>query len=128
MEAWVHGRLVAGVMLAVYAAVAAIISGREVRFLAGVEPPRQRRLFILQDVAVQLGIIGVLLPCALTQHLNKQLLVVILSAFTLLWIAALWALVNRSVYTYRLMLSARGESNDLAELLRRATAEEQHDA
>jgi hypothetical protein len=119
MERWAEARVAAGVMLALFVGIAAVLSLREVRFLAGVEP-RQRRLFIFHDVIVQLAIIGVLLPCAVFPYPTKRILIGVMASFTLLWISALWAVVSRSMYTYRLMLGVREERRELDELLRRA--------
>lgn len=118
MSGWVQMRVAAGIMLAFYIGVAAVISFRELRFLASVEP-KQRRLFALQDVLVQLAILGVLLTCTLAPGPSKTIFVLIMSAFTLLWASALWAVIARSMYTYRLMLGARAERKEFEELLRR---------
>jgi hypothetical protein len=122
VSGWAQMRIAAGVMLALYAGIAAVLSGRELRFLAGVEP-RQRRIFFTQDVLVQLAILGVLLPCTLAPGPSKPLFVVIMSAFALLWVSALWAVIARSMYTYRLMLGARAERKEFEELLRQGGAE-----
>jgi len=118
MSGWVQMRVAAGIMLAFYVGVAAVFSFRELRFLASVEA-KQRRIFALQDILVQLAILGVLLPCTLASHPSKPLFVAIMSAFTLLWIAALWSGIARSMYTYRLMLGARAERKEFEELLRK---------
>jgi hypothetical protein len=117
-DGWVQMRVAAGVLLAAYIGVAAAMSYRELRFLSSIEP-RQRRLFALQDILVQLGILGVLLPCAFAPGPSKPLFILIMAGFTLLWAAALWAGVSRSMYTYRLMLGARAERQELADILSR---------
>jgi hypothetical protein len=119
-------RVAAGVMLALYVGIAAVLSARELRFLAGVEP-RQRRTFIVQDLLVQLAILGVLVPCTLAPGPSRAWMILVTSAFFLLWVAALWAVVSRSMYTYKLMLNARGEQRDFAELLKHAVDEERQD-
>lgn len=124
MTDWAQMRVAAGVMLALYVGLAAVLSARELRFLASVEP-RQRRIFVLQDILVQLAILGVLVPCALAAAPSRAWMILVTSAFFLLWVAALWAVVSRSMYTYRLMLNARGEQRDFAELLKHAADEEQ---
>src|SRR5687767_4928504 len=111
-------RVAAGVLLAAYLGVAAALSFREIRFLASIEP-RARRLFAVQDILLQLGILGVLLPCAFSSGPSRPLFIAIMSAFTLLWLAALWAGISRSMYTYRLMLGARAERKEFEDVLRR---------
>ena len=117
-DGWVQMRVAAGILLAFYVGVAAAISFRELRFLGSVEPG-QRRIFAAQDILLQLAILGVLLPCAIAPGPSKPLFVLIMSAFTLLWIAALWAGAARSLYTYRLMLGVRAERKEFEEILRR---------
>jgi hypothetical protein len=104
-------------MLAAYLGVTAVLSLRELRFLASIEPGA-RRLFAIQDILLQIAILGVLVPCALASGPSKPLFVLIMAAFTLLWIAALWAGISRSMYTYRLMLGARAERKEFEDLLR----------
>jgi hypothetical protein len=118
MTDWVQMRVAAGIMLAFYVGVAAVISFRELRFLASVEP-RQRRLFALQDVLVQLAILGVLVPCVVAPAASRPWFVTVFSSFALLWVAALWAGIARSMYTYRLMLGARADRSELEELIQR---------
>ncbi|MDQ3023097.1 MAG: hypothetical protein M3R04_01735 [bacterium] len=122
MENWAQVRIAAGVMLALYAGIAAVLSARELRFLAGVEP-RQRRVFALLDVLVQFSILAVLLPCVLAPVRTLQLFYTVMAGFALLWVSALWAVISRSMYTYRLMLGARNERMELEELLRLGGAE-----
>jgi hypothetical protein len=109
-------------MLAVYIGIAAVLSARELRFLAGVEP-KQRRVFALLDIAIQVAILGVLLPCVLAPARTLELFYIVMAGFGLLWIAAVWAVISRSMYTYRLMLGARDYRRELEELLRRGGAE-----
>ena len=78
MSGWVQMRVAAGIMLAFYVGVAAVFSFRELRFLASVEA-KQRRIFALQDILVQLAILGVLLPCTLASHPSKPLFVAIMA-------------------------------------------------
>jgi hypothetical protein len=122
MEGWAQVRVAAGVMLALYIGIAAVLSLRELRFLASVEPAGQRRLFAVLDVLIQLAILGVLLPCVLAPERTYKLFVVIMAGFALLWISALWAVISRSMYTYRLVLGARNDRRELEELLRRGGA------
>jgi phosphatidylglycerophosphate synthase len=124
MEGWAQVRVGAGVLLALYAGLAAVFSARELRFLAGVEP-RQRRWFVLQDILIQVAILGVLLPCALAPERSLPVFYIIMAGFTLLWIAALWTVISRSMYTYRLMLGIRGQRKNIeaqiAELMAKDT-------
>jgi hypothetical protein len=115
---WAQMRIAAAVLLALWVGVSAVLSARELRFLAGVEPP-QRRLFGFLDIFVQLAILGVLLPCAVMGGPSRAWVMIVTSSFVLLWAAAIWAGIARSMYTYRLMLGARTERKEFEDLLRR---------
>jgi hypothetical protein len=120
-------RVAAGVLLALWVGLSAVLSFRELRFLASVEPP-QRRLFGFLDILVQLAILGVLLPCALMGGPTRGWIIMVTTSFILLWIAAIWAGIARSMYTYRLMLGARSERKEFAEVLRQYAAKDAGDA
>jgi phosphatidylglycerophosphate synthase len=124
---WTQARLGAGILLALYVGLAAVFAGRELRFLAGVEKA-ERRLFAVQDILIQLALLGVLLPCVLAAAPNRQVIVVILVAFTLLWIVALWTVISRYMYTYRLMIGLRGQQDDFRRQLEQLTRPEDGDA
>lgn len=115
---WAQVRLGALVLLAVYLAAALIALPREAAFLRSVEM-RVRRLFILQDVLVTLGVLGVLVPTAAMQQPRIDALWVILGGFVVLWVGAVWAAIARYSYTYHVLLGSRG---DISKRLRDAIA------
>ena len=121
---WAQVRLGALVLLAVYLAAALIALPREAAFLRTVEM-RVRRLFILQDSLVTLGVLGVLLPTAVLQRPRLDALWVILGGFIVLWVGAVWAAFARYSYTYHVLLGSRG---DISKRLRDALVQSQKDS
>lgn len=124
---WASTRLVAGVMLCVYLAVAVIQFGRESRFLAGVEGSA-RVMFILQDILIQLAVLLCLLPVTLAPKAEKTVLLASVSGMGLLWIVGIWTMITRRMYTYRLLLGAHSEAQkQIADLIkqRRESQEQQ---
>ncbi len=116
---WASTRLVAGVMLCIYFAVAAVQFGRESRFLASVEMPA-RLWFIVQDLLIQVAVLICLLPVTLAPAPSKPALIASVTGMGLLWLAGIWTMISRRVYTYRLLLGAHGETDRLVvELLKK---------
>lgn len=111
-----HGgmQLAALVLLALYGLTAALLSPREATFLRGVQLPH-RRLFIVQDVLMQVCILATLLPCVLLSRLGLGALYTVLLGFAGMWFTAIWAAVSRYSYTYRILL---GQKGDLTQRLR----------
>lgn len=109
---WAPARMVAGVLLCVYAVVAVLQYGRESRFLSDV-PLAQRAWFIAQDLLIQLGVLLSLLPVALAAQPSRPVLYASLIGITILWLAGIWTVFSRRVYTYRLLLGARDEHDKL---------------
>jgi hypothetical protein len=115
---WNQMRLAAAGLLVVYLGTAAIFTPRELRFLAIVEP-KQRRIFTLQDILLQVGILMVLVPSMVARGPSALYFTLVATGFTVLWITAVWTGIVRSMYTYRLMLGSREQHGRLQEELSR---------
>ncbi len=113
---WAVTRVVAGILLCAYGAVAAVQFGRESRFIAGVEMPA-KAWFISQNLLIQLAVLLCLLPVTLTPAPSKPAVEACLAGLTLLWLVGIWTVVSRRVYTYRLLLGARSEHDKLIQEL-----------
>lgn len=105
-----HGgmQLAALVLLLLYLLTAALLLPREATFLRGVQLPH-RRLFIAQDVLMQLCILATLLPCVIFSRLGLAALYTVLVGFAGMWFTAIWAAVSRYSYTYRILLGQKGD-------------------
>jgi hypothetical protein len=117
----------AWVLLGIYAALALLLLPRELRFLRDAEPSYRRR-FAALDIALQLCVLLVLLPCGLVPKLTPKLMVVILSGFSGLWLVILAMSYLRYIYTYRMLAQSvskyAGETERLLQQQREAQAEQ----
>ncbi len=104
-------QLAASILLAVYLATGLLLLPREMAFLRGVEQPR-RKLFLVQDLLLQLSILLTLIPCMCTQRLQLPAMYTVLAGFIALWAIALWAAISRYSYTYRVLLGQRAELSE----------------
>ena len=115
-----EGRIPAMILLVVYLAAVVVLLPRELRFLREVGNPATRRIFIVQDLFLQVCILGVLVPAILMKGVNEEngrllgfLLILSMSG---LWLCTVWAAWSRWVYTCRILSEGSRRS---AEELRR---------
>lgn len=101
-------QLAALVLLALYALTAALLLPREAMFLRGVQQP-YRRLFVAQDILMQVCILATLVPCVVLSRLGLAALYTVLLGFAGMWFTAIWAAVARYSYTYRILLGQKGD-------------------
>lgn len=121
---WAEVRLAALLLLVLYAAVAVVLLFREITFLRKVDPPT-RRLFVAQDILIQVCVLLVLLPCAVMPQLPLTGLFIVTAGFALLWLVVIWTAFARYAYVARLLKHARKESEQkLKELVERLREEE----
>jgi hypothetical protein len=69
-----------------------------------------------------------LLPCALAPRLSLQMLTVVVVAFTVLWIVAIWAAFARYSYIRKILKDAHEEGEQkLRELIEEKQRQEEQD-
>lgn len=111
-----EGRIPAMILLVVYLAAVVILLPRELRFLSEVKNPATRRIFIVQDLFLQVCILGVLIPAILMKGVNEQngrlLGLLLVLATSGLWLCTLWAGWSRYVYTCRILSEGSRRSAD----------------
>ena len=106
-------------MLVIYVALALLLLPRELKFLREAEPAFRSR-FAALDIALQVCILLILIPCALVSKLTPKLLILIFSGFTGLWLVVAAMAYLRYVYTYKILARSTAQYNQqAAELLRR---------
>ena len=114
------GRIPALILLVVYLAAVVILLPREIRFLREVKPDSTRRIFIVQDIFLQICILGMLIPAIMLKGVslsNVTLLgTLLMLSFTGLWICLVWAFLSRMIYTRRIL--SEGSKRSAAELRR----------
>jgi hypothetical protein len=120
---WSATRLGAGLLLLLWLAVAAVLSARELRFLAGLDS-RARRVSIIQHVLMQLAVLLILLPCMIASAPSLTLFYCVGAGFAMLWAAGSWSVMTRYAYTSRLLDEHRA-SLLLSEALERSAKEDQ---
>lgn len=98
----INSQLAASILLVLYLATAVILFPRELNFLKQADAPARGK-FIILDALVQLCILAVLLPNVLSSKLSLELLILVVSAFTLLWVVAGVNIWQRYIYTYRML-------------------------
>ncbi|MCB1215932.1 hypothetical protein KDL44_00965 [bacterium] len=122
-----QGRLPALILLVVYIAAVVILLPRELRFLRDVQNTTTRRIFIVQDLFIQVCILGVLIPAVLMKGVNdsnNELLgLLLMLSMTGLWLCVVWTGWSRWVYTCRILSDGSKRSADelrrIQELLKR---------
>jgi len=115
-----EGRIPAMILLVIYLAAVVILLPREIRFLAEVASKTTRRIFIVQDLFLQICILGVLVPAILLKGVNLQngrlLGLLLILSMSGLWLCTIWAAWSRYIYTCRILSDGSRRS---AEELRR---------
>ncbi|MCB1221788.1 MAG: hypothetical protein H7A35_08000 [Planctomycetales bacterium] len=115
-----EGRIPAMILLAVYLAAVVVLFPREMKFLREVQNATTRRIFIVQDIFIQVCILGVLVPAILMKGVNEQndklLGLLLILSMTGLWLCVIWAGWSRYIYTCRILSEGSKRS---AEELRR---------
>jgi len=114
----------AWVLLAVYGAVALVLLPRELQFLASVKGP-QKASFIAQDILLQVCVLLVLVPSALSKSWSLVSVTLVMIGFTLLWIVAAWMAFSRRRYVNQLLEESRREGAELLDELARKIREHQ---
>ena len=115
-----EGRPPAMTLLVIYICVFLILLPRELQFPRDVKPPATRRIFIFQDISIQICIPGMaihaILPKGVSLRKFTLLGLLLMLSFTSLWISVIWAGWSRYMYTCRILNEGSRRS---AEELRR---------
>lgn len=107
-------------LLVLYLAAVLILLPRELAFLRDVKSI-QRLWFIVQDVLLQVSILLVLVPCAISKQLDIGKITVVATGFVVLWVVAIWMITARQRYVHQMLKAMRDESERQIKELHRST-------
>ena len=112
-------QLSAVILLGLYLLLAIVIAPRELKFLREAEPS-YRLKFVLLDIALQVCILLILVPCASVAKLTLPLFITIFAGFTGLLIVVLTMGYLRHIYAFKILAeSAAPYDEKTRELIRR---------